>query len=351
MSVWAWGIAALVAAGCGSVSKRAGGTLGGGGTDAGTGGADAGTGGADAGGGTDTGVHADSGGADAPLPGDAGGGDAARVCDITRAFGTPVLLAGVNSDSTTVVNDDMARLSPDELTIYFTSDRPGGTNSNNDIYTATRTSRTAPFGAPLPLGGINTPASEAWPTLTSDGLTMFFESTTSGSYQVLVATRTTLVAQFSAAVPVANINVGPIDGQPFVLPDESALYFASSRTGTNGGLDLYRAARGVGGAFGPPAQVPTVNTPSQEYAPTPTADDLTLYFSSSRTDSPSKGDFDIWVSQRTSTAAAFSPPVNVQELNTAATERPGWVSSDNCRIYFTRRETTGLRIYVAERAL
>jgi Tol biopolymer transport system component len=338
---WAWGIAAVVAAGCGSVSKGAGGTGGGVGSDAGT----------DVGGDVDRDVHADSGG-DAPLPGDAGGSDAARVCDITRAFGTPVLLAGVNSDSTTVVNDDMARLSPDELTIYFTSDRPGGTGSNNDIYTATRTSRSAPFGAPLPLGGINTPAaSEAWPTLTSDGLTLFFESTTSGSYQVLVATRTTLVAQFSAAVPVANLNAGPIDGQPFVLPDESALYFASSRTGTNGGLDLYRAARGGGGAFGTPAQLATVNTPSQEYAPTPTANELTLYFSSDRTDAPSKGDHDIWVSQRTSTSAAFSPPVNVQELNTAATEWPDWLSPDNCRLYFTRRETTGRKIYVAERAM
>ena len=238
-------------------------------------------------------------------------------------------------------------LTPDELTIYFYSDRSG----NADIFTATRASRTATFGTPLAAAGVNTTASEAWPTLTADGLTMFFESTRSGPYQVLVATRTTLVAQFSAGAPVANLNAGPTDGQPFVLPDESALYFVTNRTGTSGGLDLYRAARGVGGQFGVPAPVSTVNTPSNEYAPVATSDELAIYFSSNRAGSLTKGNSDIWMARRASPTANFDPPVDVQELNTPDEEWPDWMSPDRCRMYFTRNVSgTARTIYVAERS-
>jgi hypothetical protein len=56
--------------------------------------------------------------------------------------------------------------------------------------------------------------------------------------------------------------------EPFVLPDGSALYFTSTRTGSMS-YDLYRAARGTAGQFTTPTQVSTINTPSGELAPVP----------------------------------------------------------------------------------
>lgn len=351
------GLACALAAGCGSVAKTpadggaggtttgtggatvgtGGATTGTGGTPAGTGGTLAGTGGATAGTGGATGV-VDAG----PAP-DAGS-DAPVACDVSSPFGTPVLLTGVDG----MGSNGEGRLSPDELTIYFYSDRSG----NNDIFMATRPSRTSAFGTPQALTSVNTTGAEGWPSPTADGLSLFLESSASGAYQVLVSTRTTLVAQFSAPSVVANVNLtGFSNVQPFVLADESAIYFGSNRTGTSGGYDLYRSARDTSGQFGAPVQVSTINSPSDEYGPTPSANELTLYFGSIRPDSPAKGNFDIWMAKRASPTANFDPPVNVQELNTTDAEWPDWLSPDACRLYFTRTSANVRNIYVATRAM
>jgi len=167
----------------------------------------------------------------------------------------------------------------------------------------------------------------------------------------MVSTRATLVAQFSTPALVANVNAGgSLDGQVFTLPDQSALYFISTRAGGAGGYDMYRSARASNGQFGTPAAVSTINTPSTEEAPVPTADELVLYFGSTRADSPAKGADDIWMTKRSSVSAAFDPPTNVSELNSSAAEWPDWLSPDRCRLYFTRNGSTGLKLYVAERS-
>jgi hypothetical protein len=42
------------------------------------------------------------------------------------------------------------------------------------------------------------------------------------------------------------------------------------------------------------------------------------------------GDYDIWKSTRTTKTGAFSPPVNVMELNTAGKDEPTWTSDNGC---------------------
>jgi hypothetical protein len=266
------------------------------------------------------------------------------TCSDSTPWGTPVLLAGVNG---TTSNEAEGRLSPDELTIYFMSDRAGGTGSN-DIYMSTRASISDNFGTPQAVAGVNTTASDAWPSVTADGLSMYLESNSTGTYQVMISHRTTVIGQFPAPTPVANVNVGVSQGQPYILPDESVLYFAANPTSTVA-ADLFRSARGPSGQFGAPVAVSTVNTQSTEYAPVVTSDELTIYFASTRTDSPAKGNFDIWKASRASTSASFDPPVNVQELNTANTEWPEWMSPDHCRLYFSR-SVANQKLYVASRS-
>src|SRR5262249_27513015 len=136
------------------------------------------------------------------------------TCDVSQPFGTPATVPGVNLDSS---NDSIARLTPDELTIFFASDRPGGSGSN-DIYTATRTSRTAAFGTPQLVAGVNTSSNDAFPSVTPNLQNLFFESSGPGTYDVYVATRTSTAAQFStpSLVPGIDSNLG--DGQPYILP-------------------------------------------------------------------------------------------------------------------------------------
>jgi len=225
--------------------------------------------------------------------------------------------------------------------VYFHSDRGGG--GHLDLYSATRPSRGAAFANVTALASLNDPSTDdAWPTVTADGLSIFFEAQRTGTPQVWVATRTTVVGTFSAPTAVANI--GPMGAQPFVLPDGSALYFSSPG-------DLDRAGRGASGQLGAPVTLSTLNTPSHDYLPALTPDELTIYFASDRPDSPAKGDLDIWMSKRASRDVQFEAPVNVLELNTASEEVPTWVSPDNCRLYFSsRRGSTGAaKIYVVER--
>jgi Tol biopolymer transport system component len=255
-----------------------------------------------------------------------------------------VLVPVVNGTSG---NDGNARLSPDELTIYFSSDRSG----SRDIFSTTRASRNDPFGTPRPVPGVNTTSDEKWPSVTADGLSMYIESTVNGPFQIFVSHRTTPAAQFSTPVLVANVNIGGTNGQTFILPDESALYFASKAETSGGTLDLFRAARGTGGQFGVPVQISTINTRTDEVGPVPTADELTIYFASGRTDSPAKGNLDIWRATRASRTANFNPPVSVEELNTSNEEVPDWLSPDLCRLYFTRNVSGNNNIYLATRSM
>src|SRR5262249_3163816 len=64
-------------------------------------------------------------------------------------------------------------LSPDELTIYFTSDRTGGAGAL-DIWFARRTSKVSSFGTPEPLHSINTAANESDASFATDGLSVWF---------------------------------------------------------------------------------------------------------------------------------------------------------------------------------
>ncbi len=321
-----------------SATGAGGSDTGAGGTGEGAGGDCVGTVGRD-GGTEDTGsadARTDTRNPDGPRDG------APTTCSLSTPFGTPVLVPGVNG---TTGNDGTARLSPDELTIYFYSDRSG----SRDIFSATRASRSDPFGTPRAVPGVNTSAADQWPSVTADGLSMYIESTLNGPYQVFVSHRTTSAAEFPTPMLVANVNIGGTNGQTFILPDESALYFAS-KPGTGGTLDLFRAARGSNGQFDVPVQVSTINTAADEVGPVPTADELTFYFASGRTDSPAKGNLDIWRATRASRTASFNPPVSVEELNTSNEEVPDWLSPDLCRLYFTRN-VSGNKIYLATRSM
>ncbi len=66
-------------------------------------------------------------------------------------------------------------ISPDELTLYFVSDMPGGIG-RKDLWKVTRSSITSPWGTPVNLGPeINTAGDEVFPYVHPDG-TLYFSS-------------------------------------------------------------------------------------------------------------------------------------------------------------------------------
>jgi hypothetical protein len=257
-------------------------------------------------------------------------------CTPSQPFGPAV---AVEELSLSLSDDTGPRLTADELTVIFTSDRSG----NFDIFTAARPDRKSAFSPPVPLAEVNSPLSESWASVTADGLKLFLER----EHQIYLATRTTIFDSFSPPAYIDFSSFNPNAGQPFILPDESALFFVSGKLVTN---DLYRAALMPDGRFAVPTLLSVDNLQSDEYMAVLTPDESTFYFGSNRADPGNRNDFDIWVAMRPAPGEPYGQPVSVAELNTPGEDLPGWVSSDGCRLYFSRAETVGRRIYVAERA-
>ncbi|MBA3460458.1 MAG: PD40 domain-containing protein [Deltaproteobacteria bacterium] len=138
----------------------------------------------------------------------------------TTPFGTPSKLAL----SLTGSSEETPRFSPNDKTLYFASDRAGGVGGL-DIYRVTRQNAQSPWSAPQNLAGPNTIASEKW----------FMPCGMSNDYLVIVGgdigagtvggAAPTIVAELSAA--------GANETGTFMTSDCLTTYFASVRSGTN----------------------------------------------------------------------------------------------------------------------
>ena len=292
---------------------------------------------ADAGGGTDatTGADAPADTATAqdtsPPPVDAAdAGDAAVArCDPKKPFATPVLVGALNSLGS---NDYEARLSPDELVVYFGSDR-GGTDG---LYQAARTSTSMPFGAPTPLTIQGAGTGIASPTVSGDELTLVFYQKSGVTPSILeLATRSSTLAPFGNVATITNVTSLTQDvSAPYLLPNTSALYYSI------GGK--IQVSANVGGTFQKGTDVVGVASPKSDTYPAVTPDELSIYWASDRVQPANAGGFDVFVSHRATKADGFSGATNVTELNTTDNDRPSWISPNECVMYLSsERPTTG----------
>jgi Tol biopolymer transport system component len=260
-------------------------------------------------------------------------------CDPTGTFGAPNLLV-----FTSFPHDTYApHLTPDERQVYFEAWRDA---SSSDLFVARRAGATGPFDRPVELDNLNTSDEEANPMVSADGRYIFYTSNWfAGGAQgedIFMARREVLDASFSDAHSL-SVNSSASDYEPFLRADE--LFFASDRSGE---VRIYHATF-VDGVAGPPTNLLEV-APDHEGAPVASADGLTLYIRSRR--DGGQGDQDIWVATRANLTAPFSVFTNVMELNSPAHDAPGWLSPDNCRLYFSSTRPGGpsnTNVYVAER--
>jgi len=106
---------------------------------------------------------------------------------------------------------------------------------------------------------------------------------------------------------------------PTLTADLMEIYFTSDRVSNNG--DVWFARRyDTNLPFGNPLPVNEVNTATFETSAAISADGLTLWFGSDRPGGV--GSTDIWMSTRPNRLSAWSTPVNVIALNTAAEDIP-----------------------------
>jgi RHS repeat-associated protein len=159
------------------------------------------------------------------------------------------------------VSDEDPFLSEDENTLYFVSDRPTG---DRDLWMSTRPASppNSPFLPPTKLAVVNTLddwAEERRPLLTPDQLTLYFHSDREGGNgdfdgDIFIARRTSTTQasgapqDFGAPTLVDGLNSSSRDFPVALSKDSCTLYFASNRD-TGGGISspfkLYRASRCV----------------------------------------------------------------------------------------------------------
>ena len=94
-------------------------------------------------------------------------------------------------------------------------------------------------------GGPNSSASDNRPSVTRDGLTIFFDSDRTGGLglsDIYYATRSTTSEPFGPAIHVPELNSASTDSRPVLSKDGSFLVFGSGRPGGQG-PDIWYASR------------------------------------------------------------------------------------------------------------
>lgn len=261
--------------------------------------------------------------------------------DATR-FETPEPLGSINTTSEEIE----PFVSADGLTLYFTSDRPGG-KGGRDIYQATRATPMDAFGSIGAVAAFNTAYDDGGLSLSTDGLTAYISSTRPGGPgppDLFVVSRPDTATPFVAAdvVLLAAVNGAGREFDPAPSADGRRLYFTADGIVAAGSeADLVFAERsGTSGDFGAPRAVPGVNPPDgREGNPWVSADELLIVFNSDR--AGGLGGHDLWYATRADRDATFSAPRPVPDVNTSDQEGEVFVSADGCELYFGR--TTGQR--------
>ena len=180
-------------------------------------------------------------------PGGAGGSDlwVSHRHDRRDDFGweAPVNLgSGVNTPAAENQPDVFDDPATGVQTMYFISTRPGGLGGS-DIYVSTRGADGA-FGSPTPVTELNSTANDLQPAVRRDGLEMFMGSNRAGgvgNIDMYVSTRSSPSAAWSTPVNLGNtLNSTAIDARPVLSWDGTTLYFQSD---SSGNFNLYRTTR------------------------------------------------------------------------------------------------------------
>lgn len=288
------------------------------------------------------------------LPSEPGGGPSAMAFSSERTpWSAPVRLdAPVNSPT---ANDQGPALSPDDLSLYFCSDRPVG-SGGNDLWVSRRISPDDAWGEPVNLGpGVNSPVGDCGPALSQDAILLFFTSRRTGGGDIYVTSRADPTDDLSWSAPVRlgpEINTAASEFSPFVTKraDDGTTELYFERGSTNFATDIFVVTiDGEGATLGPAVAVAEVNSSAADGRPTVRFDGREMLLHSNR--DGREGNFDLFVSTRQSPNHPWSTPVPVDELNAPAPihEIHPYLSRDGRTVVFVRGQGLVNDIWMATR--
>ena len=212
-------------------------------------------------------------------------------------------------------------LSPDGLTLFW--------EAAGVIRVATRAALDAGFGSPTTLftGG------DPWFT---PGTLLYSVVGDGGVRDIHLAQQVMPGSAFTDHQPFEPMNSPFDDRDPSACLEGavSVVFLTSNRPGTAGVSDLYWSRSDENGGWLPPEPVPGVNTAVEEGNPHPTLDCSLLYF-----DVLVSGQYDLFVSARTD--GGYGPAQPISALNTAAFELSPGVSTDGTTLVFSSNRGGG----------
>jgi hypothetical protein len=271
------------------------------------------------------------------------------VCGTT--WSEPVNLGPIINSSASEMG---STLSPDELRLYFVSNRAGG-QGLTDLYVSRRASLSSPWEPPVNLGPVvNTSGTEGGASFSPDAHWMYFQSGRSGGFglnDIYVSYRPDPNDDFGWGQPV---NLGPLVNTPF---DEAGSEYVESPSGSTPALyfnrsgvlmaaqyDLYTAALDDNGRpTQPAAPISELNlpTPISEFGPALSDDGLELLFISNRPGT--LGGLDLWITTRASPGDAWPPPQTLgPPVNTPLADRDPTPSADGRTMIFSSARPGGV---------
>jgi hypothetical protein len=256
-------------------------------------------------------------------------------------------LVNLGSTVNSISNEQAPNISADGLELYFSeySGAPfrAGGHGLSDIWVAIRPTKDDPWGTPVNLGSVvNSPANEEHPSISADGLSLYFGSSRTGgtgAQDLWVTTRDTKDSPWGEPVNLGSVvnSIYP-DWEPDISADGLSLYFAdyqNPRPGGYGEWDIYIVTRPtVSDPWSAPVNLgPPVNSPSLEAGADISVDGLALFLSSAR--SGGFGGADIWMTTRKTQTDNWQPPLNLGPLvNTGSFDAMASISSDGSTLYF-----------------
>lgn len=241
-------------------------------------------------------------------------------------FGTPEKLGpNINTDGHWEARPS---LSYDGLELFFNSD-PGDT-----LYSAKRDSREGEFGPRQiirrrPRG----------PSVSSDGLSLYYDYVTGGRRTLCVMTRDAIDADWSEGQELGStVNSSYNDLDASISGDGLELYFSSDRPGEGAGTSIWVTKRNtINSDWQEPVELgPHINATSYDRHPDISADGLTLFFASLDR-AGGFGSTDLWMATRETIDSPWVNPVNLgPDINTAQMELGPHLSADGSEFYFSR---------------
>lgn len=251
----------------------------------------------------------------------------------------PVHLTALNSEH----QEQGPKLSPDGLSLYFGSNRPGGFGGL-DLYAARRACLDCPWGTPVNLGpNINSPGNEGEPVFSADGLLLFFGSHREdglGSADIWLSRRTDRNDDLAwgPAVNVAGVNTAGHEAPGSYIPALSTggaklYYYAGSATDLTD-WDIYQVPVSRDGeVLGPAVPVTELNSSVADVGGSVRGDGREIVFWSHRPGGV--GLADIWVATRRAVADPWSTPRSLEAVNTPFADLSPGLSFDGRTLVFS----------------